>query len=210
MLETRPFGEIYFHFCPTSGKGYVGQTTQGCVQRRNEHVRHSRSIKCLDFQYPFSRAIRKYGAEAFESQVLAVARSKEELDGLEQLWIWALQTCKPSGYNLSTGGDGHTGVPHTAVAKAKMTEAKIGNKFCVGRQVSDETRVRLGNGNRGRKLSSQWKERIAAAGLGRKHSAETKNKIAIANMRRIFTPQHRANLSAARRARTLLPKQEEK
>ena len=35
MLENRPFaGEVYFHWCATSQKGYVGQTTQGVSTRR--------------------------------------------------------------------------------------------------------------------------------------------------------------------------------
>src|ERR1700680_749414 len=132
MNETRLFGEVYFHYNPASGKGYVGQTTQGTAQRWSEHVLHSRSPKCVDFKYPLARAINKHGPEVFEHQVLSVARTKAELDNLEKVWIILLNT-RETGYNLGAGGEGNLGLRHTAEAKAKISKAHLGNTSCVGR-----------------------------------------------------------------------------
>jgi len=166
MALTPFFGEIYVHTNVLNGKSYVGQTTAGMLARWKDHVKHSRLPKHAGFRYPFARAIRKYGPEAFEHQILSIARTKVELDNLERIWIILLQT-REIGYNITAGGDGNLGLRHGATALAKMSEAKLGNKHCVGRQVSDETRVKLGSGNRGKKRGPYSIERMAAARAAR-------------------------------------------
>lgn len=173
MSETRPFlGEIYVHTCTTNEKSYVGQTTQGMAARWGEHVRHSRRPKCADFQYPISRAIRKYGPDAFEHQVLAVVGSKAELDNLEKVWIILLRT-REGGYNITPGGEGNPGLRHTAEAKEKIA---VGHR---GKPLSAEHRAALsaaGKGNpkhgggvpKGYKWSKERNENLRQAITGKK------------------------------------------
>lgn len=161
MATARPFtGEVYLHWNPISEKGYVGQTSRSTSMRWSEHVKHSHSPRCLNFNYPLARAIRKYSPEAFEHQTLSLAGSKTELDNLERVWIILLQT-RNLGYNVTAGGDGNLGLKHTPDTLAKMSEAKLGNKHCLGRQASIETRAKLSAGNKGKKRGPYPPERLA-------------------------------------------------
>jgi len=170
MSESTPiFGEVYVHTCTVNGKSYVGQTTVGVSKRWAEHVRHSRLAKCADFRYPFSRAVRKYSPESFESQVLAVASSKAELDNLEKIWILLLQT-RETGYNLGTGGEGNPGLSHTAKTKAKISQNRagkgLGNKNAVGTVRSEEQKKKDRLQNIGKKFSAEHNDRIRIARTG--------------------------------------------
>ena len=73
---------IYVHTCMLNGKSYVGQTTQGMGVRWRLHQRGARSQKTPAYRNLISKAIRKYGAASFQSQVLSVAKSQAELDNL--------------------------------------------------------------------------------------------------------------------------------
>jgi group I intron endonuclease len=105
MSATAPFrGEIYVHTNTVNGKSYVGQTTQGADVRWSMHLKCSKSLKTPAYRGLFSKAIRKYGADAFEHQTLSFAGTQATLDNLERVWIILLQTKAPNGYNLADGG----------------------------------------------------------------------------------------------------------
>lgn len=170
MNSIAPFrGEVYFHYNPVSQKGYVGQTIVGVVSRWKDHVKHAYLPKSAGFLYPFARAIRKYGPDAFEHQVLSSAHSRAELDNLEKIWIILLQS-RESGYNLATGGEGNPGLKHTAEAKAKMSRNRTGKAlgltFNRGRNASAETCYKRGASNRGKKFSAEHKEKIRQTRIG--------------------------------------------
>lgn len=188
MLESRPFhGEIYLHWNSVSEKGYVGQTTQGTDHRWKLHLRCARSAKTPAYRTLFSKAIRKYGADAFDHQVLATAQNQSELDGLERLWIWALQTKVPHGYNLTDGGDsgtaGHIVAPETRtrlseMAKAQWQNSEYRHKHHAGMIATKRI---------GRKDSQETIEKRAAAIRGKKQSPE-----AIANRVAVLRGQKRS------------------
>ena len=105
MNAATPFsGEVYVHTCTANDKSYVGQTTQGMAKRWHLHLRCARSPRTPAYRGLIARAIRKYGEDAFEHQILARAQSQAELDNLEKIWIILLQTKTPNGYNLADGG----------------------------------------------------------------------------------------------------------
>jgi group I intron endonuclease len=162
MADFTPFGEIYLHWCPASEKGYVGQTTLGVVRRWLLHLRCSRSAKTPAYKTIFSKAIRKYGASAFEHHSLSVAGSQEQLDNLEKVWIILLQTKAPNGYNLADGG-----------------------YAAAGHVVSAEVRARLSAA-----AKEQWKNpEYRAKYVGHKHSDETRQKMSIAASLRTVNTQ---------------------
>ena len=83
----------------TSGKRYIGQTTQRLESRLQQHFKKTtKSCPAL------AAAIRKYGKEAFTVEILAEANSQEELNKLESLLIQQFNTVAPHGYNLEYGG----------------------------------------------------------------------------------------------------------
>ena len=169
-MATTPFrGEIYAHTNLLNGKSYVGQTTAGMESRWKDHVKHSRYSKTATYNTPFARALRKYGPEAFEHQILSRARSKAELDNLEKVWIILLQS-REQGYNLGAGGEGNPGLKHTPETKARISKNRtgkgLGYTFNRGRAASTETRRKRGASNRRRKFSEEHKDKIRQTRVG--------------------------------------------
>ena len=166
------FGEVYVHTCIPNGKSYVGQTTVGVSKRWALHQRCARSPKTSAYQNLFSKAIRKYGADAFDHKILGLAYSAEDLDCLEKAWILMLQTKQPNGYNLTDGGDsgtaGHEVSP--AVREVLRTKATVQWQDPAFRVLYSELR-------RGKKMAPAASERrlaaLRAVVCGKKQSAET-------------------------------------
>lgn len=171
MLENRPFrGEIYLHWNTVSQTGYVGQTTAKLYQRWCDQVKVTRWKTNAGYNYPLSRAIRKYGKDAFEHQILSVASTPEELDRLERLWIWALRT-RIDGYNIKMGGEkGQFGVPHSEATKKKISQNRkgkaLGNQNALGTIRSEENKVQDRLRHKGKKFSTAHNEKIRRARLG--------------------------------------------
>jgi group I intron endonuclease len=166
MAQNPIFGEVYVATSP-SDKSYVGQTTQGSVKRWKDHVRHSRLANHPDFRYPFACALRKHGADAFQTQVLSIARNKEELDNLEKIWIILLNT-REAGYNITAGGEGHP-MPHTPESIAKMSANRKGK--CMGNKNAavartPEFKAHVSLIHRGRKKPEGFGEKIRQARTG--------------------------------------------
>jgi group I intron endonuclease len=99
-------GVIYMLKNASSGKAYVGQTTN--LQRRwAEHRASARSGSRLHLH----ASMRKYGEEAFSVSVLEEC-DVSKLDERERFWIEKLETFT-DGYNLTMGGDGVRGLKWT-------------------------------------------------------------------------------------------------
>lgn len=102
---------IYVLTCRVNGKRYIGQSID--IKRRwNEHR------KCKSFAPMISKAIKKYGWENFDKEILEVC-SKEKLDERE---IYYIAKYSPE-YNLTKGGDGHTGYSPSPEVRAKLSLA---------------------------------------------------------------------------------------
>jgi len=140
-------------------KVYIGQTITGLTNRRLSHINDS--IAKRDNIY-FHNAIRKYGSENFEWEILEYCCSKEELDEMEFHYIKQYNSKFPDGYNLTDGGGGmvgyvitekhrknlsesHKGYVHTQEQKRKISEA------LKGRKCSDKTKRLLSEQKKGSK-----------------------------------------------------------
>ena len=118
-----------------NGHFYIGKTSKKylCVPKK----RHKFLIK-----YPndhFHRALRKYGWENFEWEVVSrdqVLTNKELLQ-LEQKYIAEL---KPQ-YNSTSGGEGTAGYRHTEETKRKIAE--VCRRTFTGRKFSQEHKENL-------------------------------------------------------------------
>src|SRR5271170_5866256 len=113
---------IYLITNKVNGKRYIGQTVQILKKRWSGHLSTARRGRGLALYH----AIRKYGEEAFEISPLAVCRSKAAMDAAERWFIRMYESNNPEfGYNLSTGGEGRTGI-HQSLSvehKAKISQA---------------------------------------------------------------------------------------
>lgn len=94
----KPYGIIYKITNKTNGKVYVGQTKQELKDRLRQHRTERGS-------YPISNAIRKYGMDGFDVEVIDSATNPEELNKKEINYIRQFECLKPDGYNIRSGGN---------------------------------------------------------------------------------------------------------
>ncbi len=83
-----------------NGKCYIGQTRHSLEERRNAHYMKSRQ----GVKTHFYSAIRKYGEDNFEWEILCTAQNKQDLNRLETFFITQYDSIK-NGYNMVDGGD---------------------------------------------------------------------------------------------------------
>ena len=91
-------GIIYSYKNKTNGKRYIGQTINP-QQRKSAHISDSTHIDTK-----FYRAVRKYGWNNFEYEILAESEDRNELDKLEVDFIKSFNSIE-NGYNIRSGGE---------------------------------------------------------------------------------------------------------
>src|SRR5690242_8401962 len=82
-----------------SGKSYIGITTRKVEMRWHYHKTLGRP--------GIGAAIQKYGADAFTFEVIACAKSLQDILGVEEALIAQWGTIATDGYNMNGGGKGH-------------------------------------------------------------------------------------------------------
>lgn len=187
-------------------KKYVGITKFSLEERFSQHTKRG---------FLLTEAIKKYGENKFCIELIEVVESAERAYELEIFYIKEYNTKAPNGYNLTDGGDGifgwnvtdeyreqcssrvkelHKnkkvgmyGKKHTDETRKKMRESSKGNQNCLGRVLSEETKLKISESNKGKIVSDLTKKKISenhhnVSGeknpmYGRKHSPETIEKI---------------------------------
>jgi group I intron endonuclease len=135
----------------TNGLCYIGQTTKQLATRWKAHQKKT-GCRFL------SNAIKKYGPENFQINILCRCASKEELNHREAYYIRLFKTLAPTGYNLKEGGANGT--------------------------VTFETRQKMSDSQRKRNTPEYLKkvglalQKVHAANpeIGHKHSVRLKNR----------------------------------
>lgn len=131
---------VYCHVSP-SGKVYVGFTGMPIKTRFGNGKNYSP-------KYPFGKAILKYGWENFEHRILETGLTKEQASEKEIYYINKFNSLDPEfGYNIATGG----------------TNGKI-----FGRVISEETRKKMSESNKGKKRSKETIENLSKSHIGLK------------------------------------------
>ena len=118
---------------------YVGQTCN-ISERRKQHEKDEpfNNLRA-EYNYPLSRAIRKYGVEAFEFEILENELSLEEANTREDYWIEYYNTII-NGYNQQRGGNNRTKLSdaqieeiRNKIANTKMSYSEICEEYgCSG------------------------------------------------------------------------------
>ena len=161
-----------------NGKQYVGS-----------HSTHDINDSYLGSGRLMLKAIKKYGKENFNREVVCIHKTLKEAYINEGYLILLHDTCVPNGYNISpTGG---TGMPHcfseetrdrlskintgnimSAGARAKMSKAQLGvNNNMYGKRHSKETLAKMSKANSGENHGM----------YGKFHSEEAKSNISKAH-----------------------------
>jgi len=147
-----------------TGAFYVGKTVKRLEHRKKQHfvdagLARNRSV--------FHKAIRKYGADAFEWCVLHTGTCIEEINAAERHWITLIKAAGHRLYNLRPGGDGGS------------APGKANHNF--GRQLPESVKAKIAQG-----VADYYKTRPgsmagvkgeAAPFYGKTHTEEARQKI---------------------------------
>lgn len=142
MIE-KTKGIIYKYTNKINGKVYIGQTI-------DENKRKA-SHKCSKRNDHFHRAIRKYGWDNFDYEVVFTTISSDPdrlkllLDTMEKYFIKKYNSFK-EGYNSTLGGGGNLGYITSEETKKKLSEI---NK---GKRLSEEAKRKIGEASKGRRI----------------------------------------------------------
>lgn len=99
-----------------NGKNYIGQTRHSLEKRKQVHLRNARN----GVNTHFYQAIRKYGEDSFDWEIICTAKDKQTLNELETYYIGKYDSIK-HGYNMVDGGDNN--IMDIENAKTKHDEA---------------------------------------------------------------------------------------
>jgi hypothetical protein len=185
-MENDYIGYVYIITNKVDGKVYIGKTTRSVEERWREHVSH-----CKSSNLKFSNAIKKYGNDSFLVETIDSASSDNELNFLECFYIEVLKS-NVSGYNLTKGGEGVSGLIRSEETRHKLSLAGK------GRIVPEERRERIRLsmlGKNRRPMSDAQKEQVRVASTGRFCSQETREKMSKARKGQKRTQEFKDRLS---------------
>lgn len=116
---------VYKIINKVNGKIYIGGTSQSANDRLREHKYKARN----GMESPLYRAIREYGEECFDAEVIEDCNSREELDNRERYWIANLSSTNPEiGYNIKAGGDIFYHTDLTKLKISRLHKGKVSEK----------------------------------------------------------------------------------
>lgn len=157
-----------------NGKAYIGVTKREPNERWRQHKSTYMRLIYRNSKHALCHALKKYGVDNFDFQVLATADSMEELKELEKNAIQMFNTFASTGYgyNLSLGGDGSPG--HIVNDEARAIMSRSAQEYAnnnpnpmQGRKHSDETKELIRQKALGRKISKATRKKISKALKGR-------------------------------------------
>lgn len=180
-----------------SGNIYIGQTVKSLEERKHSHIISSKNPKSK-----FHKALKSYGADNFNWEVIDTANSKDELNQKEIHYITEYNSME-NGYNMVSGGNG--GYNEFAIKSNRLRNGKSRNDFMKPeavvkmKMVSEENGIRLADYTKNRPKS----ERIRIAKLGNKtrtmngykHSEETIEKIRQSQIGKVISEETKKLIS---------------
>lgn len=137
-----------------NGKCYIGQTRHSLEHRKAAHLRCAKK----GVETHFYQAIRKYGEENFEWEIICSANDKKRLNELETFYIQKYDSIK-HGYNMVDGGDNNimdiesVKTKHDAIMQSPEMRKRISDtmkrKIANGEFFTDEHRRKLSESAKG-------------------------------------------------------------
>lgn len=170
---------LVYQITGPTGK-YIGQT-KDLPKRLLDHSYRMRKGASTRLH----RAMRKYGADCFFTDVLLSSTTHENVLLAEQAIIEQLKASGQPLYNLTDGGEGACGHRHSEESRLKMSLA-----------ASKKNR---------RVVDPKTAQKLSACFKGKPLSAETRAKMSIAARARCADPEVRKRMSEAAKARCATP-----
>lgn len=173
-----------------NGKVYVGKSEKGF----NPNYYGSGTL--------INKAISKYGRNNFVVEIIELCNTVEELNDREVYWIDYYKQLGET-YNIAEGGTGGHTTKHFTKEQMNEYRGKL-SKAQSGRKVSEETKQKLSDANKGKwhgdtKVTSksikdlwndpnsvynsdEYRQKLSKSRIGRVFSEETKRKISESRM----------------------------
>jgi len=136
----------------------------------------------------WNRIVAKHG---FKAEIIINFETEQEAFKYEILLIEGFKASELSLCNLTRGGEGMSGYKHSKEAKEKISVAR--------NNMSEETRIKIGDASR--KRSKESRAKMSAAKIGKVVSEETKAKMKNAAKNKILSEEHKINIGAARKGK---------
>ena len=159
---------VYETTCNINGMTYIG-----CHATNNLEDGYLGSGRHL------TRAIKKYGKQAFSRSIIQFFNNPEEMFNIESSLVTEEYVNNKNTYNLVVGGFGGFKVQNIEEWKHKLKEssAKRENKKpMLGKNHTNETRQKMSDSNKGR---IPWNLGKPGTWIGRTHSEESKRLISL-------------------------------
>ena len=125
-MEVLKINYIYCYTNKQNGKKYVGQTNN--INRRYRQHKEDSFTNYNDARYnqAIHCAIRKYGLDNFDFEILEVLENKtsEEVNERETYWIREKSSLAPNGYNLKAIGEANRGRNSSSLSDADKNEIR--------------------------------------------------------------------------------------
>lgn len=176
-----------------NGKIYIGKH-----QTKNVNDSYYGSGKAI------KDAIKKYGKENFEKEVLFVFDNEKEMNYKEKELITQEFVLREDTYNLGVGGEGGAhfkGKKHTRETVDKVNKNR---EFVEKRRKTVLKKYEEGEleaWNKGKSLSEKHREKICVGRKGKKHSPETIEKIKNARKKQTFSEETKLKMSESAKKR---------
>lgn len=143
---------VYEHVAPNN-KRYIGITHNTTTRRwgtQGQGYKH---------QPKFYNAIQKYGWENFQHNILFQHLTAQQAGIKEQELIKKYDSIN-NGYNNDSGGIIYK--THTPETKEKLRQLNLGkNNPAYGKKVSEQTRKKLSDAQKGKPHSQEWTNKVA-------------------------------------------------
>lgn len=170
-MNTNDKWYVYVHTNKINGKQYVGITSRVPKVRWGSNGCGYRAT-----QIYFYNAIKKYGWNNFDHEILYTELSENEAKSKEIELIRDLHTCiydeNCNGYNMTFGGEGMLGHIHSEETKQKMSEARRGeNNAFYGKHHTEEVKQKFREDRQGTNVGE------SNPFYGQKHSDKVKQKL---------------------------------
>lgn len=153
-----------------NGKCYIGQTRHSLEHRKTIHLRCAKK----GVETHFYQAIRKYGEENFEWEIICGANDKKRLNELETFYIQKYDSIK-HGYNMVDGGDNNVmdiesvKTKHDNVMRSIEVRNKISKSMKQYRKehpFTQEHRRKLSESQKGRKYDEHRRKLCDTRSIG--------------------------------------------
>jgi len=162
---------VYLTTNLVNGKQYVG-----------DHSSDNLNDGYLGSGIVIVKAIKKFGKEKFQREILEQFDSKNKAENSQQKYIEQFNTLVPNGYNISPTGGIHWGGVHSEESKQRMSESKKG--ISLNKKHKESLRKSMigknkgsSNGMWGKHISKENKQKLSLFHKGKKISEKTKKKI---------------------------------